>query len=181
MFCLQLLIVCCRYILLNPKEQFVFYDEKTLPGIYKFIYDSREKCHLEIFDPLGHKTLDSHHQSGAFYINMTSPGLIKIIMSNLSDKQCKFSYKAPDPSKELTGYLGYVEETDMVAELAEILDKLIDQQKYHIENAYNHYELVKNSKKWVRFMIVFELILTALAVYFIHQNFISMFETKKKI
>lgn len=180
-FCLHLLSALCRFLSLNPNEQFVFYDDVEQPGVYKFIFDIRQRSSLVIYDPSGQKAYETTQQNGSVYINIVTPGLVKIVASNLSDKVCKFSYKAPDTNKEVTGYLGYVGEEDLIGELTTILDRLVDQQNVHISNTYKHYEMVKRSRTWIRLLVVFELILTAIAVYFMHKDFISMFETKRKL
>lgn len=181
MLCLYLLERLCRYIMIKPNDVLTIRDEIEQNAHYKFIYDARDSVNIKVFDSEGKKAVDTYNQSGCLYLQVNQSGLFTVNITNNSKRMMKFSYKAPDVTKEITGNLGYVEDSDLVGELARLLDKVIEQQRTHVERSYKHYEMVKSSRKWVRFLVVFELGLTGLAVYLMHKDFIAVFETRRKI
>ncbi|OQS54839.1 hypothetical protein EHP00_194 [Ecytonucleospora hepatopenaei] len=181
MFCLLISSIFCRFVMLQPKEEFVIYDDLDGRKEMKFLYDARDNVRIQIFDSENKKAVDTNDRSGCIYLQQNTPGLMKINIYNESKNVMKFSYKAPDVTKEKGGQLGYVNDSDLVGELTNLLDKVIDQQNLHVEKSYKHYEMVKKSRKWVRFLVVFELCLTGFAVYLMHKDFVSLFETKRKV
>ncbi|KAL6122704.1 hypothetical protein NUSPORA_00233 [Nucleospora cyclopteri] len=181
MFLIFLLTALTRHILIKPNDKLVFFDEISAPTLYKFIYDTRNNCKITFEDPAGLVIANTQNQTGAIHTMLNSTGFVKITVENLTNQMCKFSYKVPDVNKEVTGYLGYIEETDLIGELTTILDKLVDQQKSNIANTKDHQKLVQNSKKWVRLLALFELVSIALVVYILHKDFVSMFETKRSL
>merc|ERR1712131_425641 len=111
MFFLSFLTIFARHINIQPQPSFVFYDEIETPRLYKLLYDTRNKCKLTLSDPEDNIIAKDVSQSGIITTHMNKPGFCKISVQNTTNSVAKFSYKMPDVNKEMSGNLGYVEET----------------------------------------------------------------------
>lgn len=161
--------------------EFVVRDYLEAREDYKFIFDTRSNAKVEIFDADGNLATSTTVHNGCIYLKQMVQGLVKVVVSNLETKEIKFSYKAPDVKKEIQGSLGFIQESDLLQQLINHLDSLVSHQEKHVKKSNDHYDTVKKSRKWIRLIILFEMSLTAFALYLIHKDFITMFESKRNV
>lgn len=170
-----------RQVEIKPHGVFEFYDVMTKDNIYKFNYNTQGNVDVSILDPNGRLIFDESARSGSLFTNISTDGKIKITVKNRSSNAIEFSYKSPDPKKELLGHLGYIKDVDLVSELAQLLDHLIKEQGKQISRTYEHQKMVLTAKFWARGLMIAELIMTAIGVYIIHKDFVAMFERKQTL
>lgn len=180
-FVLFLFQAFARQIMIPQRSKFAFADYGQEDSLYKLMYRTRNDIEISIFDPEDRLIAKTSSKGGALYANVVNQGKIKIVVENLSNEVCAFSYKCPDPSKERIGRLGYIKDTDLVSELANLFDELIQGQKTLIQRTVEHQAMVARSKTWARFLMIFEFLLTGIAVYVIHKDFIAIFENKQTL
>lgn len=178
---LFVLLVFTRQIIIEPSKDLVFYEYVGSGELFKLIYSTRSNVEVSLYDPEDRLITKTSTKIGALYTKSMNEGKIKMIVRNQTKELCFFSYKCPDPNKELAGHLGYIKDTDLVSELTRLLDELIEGQTDLIERTVKHKEMVSKSRSWVRILMIFEFFLTAFAVYILHQDFISMFEKKQSL
>lgn len=178
---LFIMLTYARQIMINPRKEFVFYDHVKENDLYKFIYSTKNNVEISLYDPEDRLISKTSSKMGALYTRLMSEGRVKLAVKNLSAEPCAFAYKCPDPDKELAGHLGYIKDTDLVSELTRLLDELIHGQNDLIARTIAHQEMVVKSRSWARILMVFEFVLTGLAVYILHKDFISIFEKKQML
>lgn len=180
-FALFLLGILARQIMIEPKKEFVFYEYVKANDIFKFIYSTRNTIEISLYDSENRFITQTTSKMGALYSKILSEGKVKMVIKNISNEPCGFAYKCPDPNKEVSGHLGYIKDTDLVSELTRLLDELISGQSDLIKRTLKHQEMVKKSRSWARLLMGFEFVMTGLAVYFLHKDFISVFEKKQTL
>lgn len=173
--------VLARQIVIAPKSTLVFFESVKRDDIYKFIYNTRNDVHVSLTDPRNIDIMETTNRSATIYTKIAEDGRIKMSIQNQSDEKCIFSYKCPDPNKELTGHVGYVKDTDLVNELARVFDELIDGQTRLVKRTLEHQEMVAKSRFWAKMLMSLEFVMTAIVVYVIHKDFIGMFEKKQSL
>lgn len=178
---LFLRLATSRQVEVKPNGIFTFSDEVSNGEIYKFKYTTQSDVEVELYDPKDRLIFSDTTKSAALFTNINEDGKIRVVVKNKTKYPMGFSYKSPDPAKELIGHLGYVKDVDSVGELARLLDKLITDQKAQLERTKIHQSMVSNSRFWARALMFSELILTGIAVYFIHRDFVAMFEKKQTL
>lgn len=171
----------CRQIEIQGSSVFEFGDFVTPGNIYKFKYSSPEDVEIALYDPMDRFIYSEVSRAGNLFTKTTTSGKIKIKVKNLSKESMVFSYKCPDPNKEIIGHLGYIKDADAVSDLVKMLDKFTEDQLKQLKRTKEHYELVKKSRKWSRALIMFEIILSTVGIYFIHKDFVKMFESKENL
>lgn len=174
-------LALARQVEIKPQGTFEFYDLVTKNEIYKFKYSTQGDVDVSLIDPRGRTIFTDSVKSAALFTNVSSEGKIKVVIKNKTKLPIDFSYKSPDPNKELLGHLGYVKDVDLVSELARLLDKLITDQSKQIARTYEHQRMVASSRFWARVLMISELVMTAVAVYVIHKDFVGMFEKKQTL
>lgn len=170
-----------RQIIIAPKSTLVFFEAVKRGDIYKFIYNTKNDVHVALTDPRDVDIVETTNKSATIYTKIAEDGRIKMSVQNQTDEKCVFAYKCPDANKELTGHVGYVKDTDLVNELARVLDELIDGQTKLVTRTLEHQDMVARSRFWAKMLMSLEFVLTAAVVYVIHKDFISMFERKQNL
>lgn len=170
-----------RQIMIGSKKTFTFFEPVEEGNIFKFIYNTKFNVNVTIRDPNNNKVINTSNIDGTFYTKVTKGGNFKLIIENRGLESSIFSYKCPDPNKELPGHLGYVKDSDMVGDLARVLDELIIGQENLINRANEHQKMVINSRSWAQILTFIEFLLTGLVVYVMHKDFINMFEQKRTL
>lgn len=179
--CLFFTILLARQVEIKPLGTFEFYDIVQENDIYKFKYNTQGDVEISLYDPSSRLIFTDTVRSAAFFANMRTGGKAKIVVKNRSKHPVEFSYKSPDPNKELLGHLGYIKDVDMVGELARYLDQLLIEQDKQLKRTKLHQEMVSKTRFWARILIFSEVVLTAVAVYIIYKDFIAMFERKEAL
>ncbi|KAM0680270.1 hypothetical protein GINT2_001655 [Glugoides intestinalis] len=174
-------IVLARQVEIKPNGVFEFSDIVTKGEIYKFKYSTLSDVEVSLFDSKERKIFSDTNKSATLFAGAMDNGRIKVVVRNKLNTVTLFSYKAPDPNKELLGHIGYVKEVDSVAELTRLLNQLIKDQNAQLIRTEAHQKMVTNSKFWARGLLFFEVIMTAIAVFVIHKDFVSMFEKKQTL
>lgn len=170
-----------RQVEIRPHGKFEFFDIVEKDDIYKFKYNTLGDVEVVVSDPKGRVIFTDTARSAAFFANMSSPGRAKVAVRNKSKHAIDFSYKSPDPSKELLGHLGYVKDVDLISELTRLLDQFVSEQTKQIERTKQHQKMVLNTRFWARVLMVVEVVLTACAIYMIYKDFIAMFEKRQTL
>lgn len=173
--------VFARQIVIGPRDTLTFYENVTEGNIFKFIYRTREPIKLTLSDPKGRVVRETTASRETIYTKAMIGGRYKIHAENPTNSPMELSYKCPDPAKELSGNLGYVKDTDLVNDLARLLDDLVVGQEKHLKRIVEHKKMVESSHGWVKLLIFFEVVMTIGTVYFLHRNFIQMFEQRKSL
>lgn len=181
LFFVFLLKLLARQVEIGPLETFEFYDKVDINEKYKFKYSCSGDIEVSLYDPKNRLIYSDTTKSAAVFAGITSSGRIKVAVKNRTKLPIDFSYKSPDPNKELLGHLGYIKDVDLVSELARLLDQLIEQQSKQVARTFEHQKMVSSSRFWARILMFSELILTCFGVYFIHKDFVSMFEKKQTL
>lgn len=182
MFLFSLLsIVLARQVEINPSQTFEFADLVSKGDIYKFKYSTMGNVLVTMKDPLGRIISEGTTRSSALFTKLTENGKITISVKNESKELINLSYKSPDPNKEVLGHLGYIKEVDKVTDLAKLLDKLLADQAKQLNRTKEHQALVSKCHSFSRALLIFEAIGTAIGVYLIHKDFISIFEKKQVV
>jgi hypothetical protein len=174
-------ILLARQVEIKPNEAFEFSDLVAKGDIYKFKYSAMGNVLVTLTDPLGRVIFEDSARSSALFTKSTEDGKIKISVKNMTKDVLNLSYKSPDPNKEVMGHIGYIKEVDKVSDLAKLLDKLLDDQSKSLNRTKEHQDLVSKCKSFSRFLMAFEVVLTCVAMYFIHKDFISIFEKKRVV
>lgn len=174
-------MISCRHVEIKPSSEFEFFDNVKKGTLYKFIYSSSKPHHITIYDPLKRLICSESSTSASLFTEFQEDGLIRICVKNTDSAQSIFSYKCPDPDKEILGNVGYIKDKDLVNELNKSLDKLIKDQAKVIQGNQMHYKLVKNTKFWSRILVYFEVFSIALSIFYAHRSFVTMFEQKKVV
>ena len=180
-FSLFISFISARQVLLASKESFVFSELVEKGAIFKFIYNCRTPIKVSVDDSEGKSIFSSNDQTAKIYTKAMETGEMRITVTNPASYSAIFSYKCPDPSKELQGYLGYVKDTDLVADLTRVLDDLVAGQEAHVARVKEHYAMVSRSRSWVKWILCFEFLVTFGIVYILHKDFVAMFETKQAL
>lgn len=178
---LFLSVLLARQIEIKPQGTFEFYDIVEKNDIYKFKYNTLGDVEVSVLDPRGRVIFVDTVRSAAFFANMSTAGRTRVVVRNRSKHAVDFSYKSPDPNKELLGHLGYVKDVDMVGELARYLDQLLMEQSKQIARTHEHQRMVENTRFWARVLMFSEVAMTVVAVYIIYKDFIGMFEKKETL
>jgi len=174
-------LLLARQIEIKPHGTFEFYDIVEKNDIYKFKYNTQGDVQVSVFDPNNRLIFTDTVRSAAFFANMSTAGKARILVKNRSKHAVDFSYKSPDPNKELLGHLGYVKDVDMVGELARYLDQLLVEQDRQIHRTNEHQKMVARTRLWARVLMFSEVAMTAVAVYIIYKDFVGMFERKETL
>lgn len=182
LFLFYLSLAFCRWIEVRPNEAFEFDNRVEKGALFKLIYSFKGIGEVYVYDVENNLITHEKSRGGSLFTQATDDGRIKIIVKNKdSSSPLTFSYKCPDPAEELPGNLGFVEKEDIVSNLTNLLDKLIEDQKIQIERTKEHYKLVEKSRIWARVLMFLEIAFTAISVYLLHKDFISMFEKKASL
>lgn len=174
-------IALARQVEIKPNGVFEFSDIVTKGEIYKFKYGTLSDVEVSLFDSNSRKIFSDTSKSATLFTGAMDNGRVRVVVKNKSNSPVLFSYKAPDPNKELLGHIGYVKEVDSVAELTRLLNQLIQDQNSQLVRTEVHQKMVSNSKFWARGLMFFEIVMTTIAVYVIHKDFVSMFEKKQTL
>lgn len=177
-----ILRLCCifaRQVEIGPMENFTFYDSVEKGRLFKLVWNFRENLVVDIFDPKNKLIVSDISKSIALFTSFNESGRIKISVRNLDRRPANFSYKCPDPEKEILGHVGYIKDKDLITTLTNHLNKFVNDQEEQIRRTKDHYEAVKSAKKWSKLLMWFEVISICICIYFVHKSFVSMFEQKK--
>ncbi|KAI4292898.1 hypothetical protein PAPHI01_2172 [Pancytospora philotis] len=178
---LYALAASAREIMIEPKSSLVFMEDVSSGKVHKFVYSSDTPVHVSITDPLERNIVEMTNKSSTVYTEIATAGRLKTAIQNLSDSRCNFVYMCPDVSKEIAGNVGYVKDTDIVAELARSLDDLIAGQQKLVNRTLEHQKMVAKTRFWANLLMIFEFLLTAFMVYMLHKDFVGMFEKKQTL
>lgn len=170
-----------RLIGIDGNKELIFYEEVEEGGIFKFIFKTTSDLLIEIRDPDDKKMFVTESKEGTIFTKVKTGGNVKIIAKNLGLKPMGLEYKCPDIKKEMIGRMGYTKETDLVDDLAYLLDELIVEQDSFLEKTKYHQHIIKKSRKWAQILNFIEIVLCVIIGYFLHKDFIKMFETKRTI
>jgi hypothetical protein len=181
MMFLFIMSILCRSITIPANNSLNIYDFVTKNDIYKFIYSTRSDVVVELKAPDDSLIIKTSDKSANLFACSNQNGKIQIKITNKSSLPATFFYKCPDPNKELIGHLGYIKDTDYITELTSHLNELITEQNAHIERVKQQQLLVESSRRRSRLLIAVECILTIIAAYLMHRDFISMFEKKQTL
>ena len=176
------ILAFARQVEIGPNETFEFADIVSKGDIYKFKYSTIGSVTVTLLDPLGRVISEDTARSAALFTKSCENGRMKINVKNNETKESiSLSYKSPDPNREVIGHLGYIRDVDRVSDLAKLLDKLLDEQTKQLTRTKDHQTLVSKCQTFTRTLLIFEAVLTALGIYLIHKDFISMFEKKQNV
>lgn len=174
-----LCMALCRQIEIKANTAFEFFDKVSKGDLYKFIYNTKGDATVSFYDPQGRLILSDSSRTAALYTRVHDEGKLKMVIKNNQSTPIAFSYKCPDPNKEMIGHLGYIKDVDLVSNLTRLLDQLVEDQKLQVERTREHQKMVERSRFWTRILMIIELVLTGLAVFLLHRDFVSMFEKKE--
>lgn len=171
--------VLARQLTIEPQKSFSFLEQVDRDNLFKFIYSTKGSPVVTIRGPEGEDVFTATAQNSTLYTKSVPGGRFKITIENKSSESMVFNYKCPDPNKEMQGHLGYVKDTDLVNDLARVLDDLVVGQEKNLERTFEHQQMVSRSRSWAKYVLSIEFILTAAIVYYLHKDFIRMFEQKQ--
>ncbi|KAI5149089.1 p24 family protein beta-1 [Enteropsectra breve] len=181
-FLLSLLsLVCARKIIIRPHEELVFYENVKKDEIFKLIYHTKSELKCSFFSPGGEQIFAKISRNGTVYTKAMVDGRVKLCFENKSGHEVPIYYKCPDVNKEVQGHLGYIKDTDLVSDLSKCCKELLAEQSKLIDRTTAQLALVKKTRHWSRILTLFEFILTAGSIYFLHQDFLSIFERKQSL
>lgn len=176
-----LCLAFCRQIEIKANATFEFFDKVDKGDLYKFIYNTKGDATVSFYDPLGRFILTDSSRTAALYTKVLDEGKLKMVVQNNQNTPISFSYKCPDPNKEMIGHLGYIKDVDLVSNLTRLLDQLVEDQKLQVQRTREHQKMVEKSRFWTRILMIVELVLTGLAVFLLHRDFVAMFEKKQSL
>lgn len=183
LFVILILSVLCRQIIIQPNETFMFENTvvKNKPFIFK--YGHKGIADIFLYDNMGNLVAhENRGRNGTFFTEALEDGRFKIVIKNNDRRQqLIFSYKCPDPKEEVLGHLGYVEGQDLISHLTKLLNKFIKHQQVQIEKTRENYTLVEKGRKLAKVIMIVEVLVTLICVFYLHRDFVSMFEKRQSL
>lgn len=180
-FLLSFNSILARQVEIKPLGSFEFEDNVQKDKMYKIITHTISNVTLSVFDTSNRLISTESAKSGVLFTKPREDGRIRIVAKNLDKTKADFSYKCPDPTKEVLGHVGYIKDKDLMSSLTKLLDKFIEDQKRQIERTKEHKILVSKTNYWSKVLLYFELASICICIYIIQRSFVSMFEEKKVV
>ena len=119
--------------------------------------------------------------SADFYTKVQENDRIYFRFVNDSNVPMEIEYGVSRPGEINYKEAGPIDETEVAAELKDILDAiLVDQRKYLVRQVF-HEKAVKKSKFILGGGIMFERVFCLAVVYLVHLRTVQMFEKKRRI
>ncbi|EPR79504.1 hypothetical protein SLOPH_1211 [Spraguea lophii 42_110] len=166
-----------------PHETFTFEDHISKAQLYKFEFfeHGNEKIKVTVKDSLGrvYDTFNNNYISS--HMNIKKPTTLHYTVENPHDKKIQFFFRCPDVNKEIVGALGHIEEIDVIADLEDTLRDSIKHQRNHLNNQKQHLEMARKNSRFIKFILILEIIFCLGVVYYLHDDVIRIFERRQKV